>query len=296
MTILDGTVLGRTRIIDHGPESDRWNIVILGDGYQSSEMTKYHNDVQDFVNRLQTTAPFDTLWAAINIDRVDVASTDSGADDPATCADGSVGSGATRRTYFDAKFCGGGQDRRVLTVTEATAIAVATVESPLVIHHVHMMFVIVNSANYGGSGGMVAVFSTASDPVIPPAEIGIHEMGHTGFNLADEYCIDKGANTFIGAEPTNPNVTIDTNRITNKWRDLIQPTTNMPTKKNPDCAKCDTDPSPAPAGTVGTFEGALYTHCGCFRPQFSCRMRTLGEPFCAVCQRAIRDLLTNFLP
>ncbi len=97
-------------------------------------------------------------------------------------------------------------------------------------------------------------------------------------------------------EPSEPNVTLDADRNTNKWRDLIATTTNMPTTKNVDCTQCDPQASPVASGTIGAFEGAHYYHCAVYRPAFDCRMRTLGQPFCEVCQRAIERQLERFLP
>ena len=54
--------------------------------------------------------------------------------------------------------------------------------------------------------------------------------------------------------------------------------------------------NPQPVGTVGAFEGAHYYHCGAYRPQWDCRMRALGFPFCAVCRRRITQTLTPYLP
>src|SRR5438067_1652083 len=115
MTASDGTVLGQTKIVDHGPASDRWNVVILSEGYRASELPQFHIDAQKFVDHLYATAPFSDLWCAVNVYLVDVASTESGADDPTTCGDGSTGSGTMVATYFDATFCGDGQTRRLLT-------------------------------------------------------------------------------------------------------------------------------------------------------------------------------------
>src|SRR5437879_4307375 len=109
MTASDGVVMGMTKIVDHGPAADRWNMVILADGYKTSELSKFHDDAQRFVDHLYATAPFADLWCAVNVFRVDVTSTDSGADDPGSCGDGSTGSGATAATYFDATFCGDAQ-------------------------------------------------------------------------------------------------------------------------------------------------------------------------------------------
>jgi hypothetical protein len=157
-----------------------------------------------------------------------------------------------------------------------------------------MTLVVVNTPLYGGSGGPVAVFST--DP--RAVEIALHEMGHTAFHLADEYATKlspANPDTHSGGEPVQANITADANRATNKWRNLIQPTTPMPTTTNADCSKEDPQASPVPAGTIGTFEGAGYFHCGLYRPEFSCRMRELGQPFCAVCQQVIRQTLAPFL-
>ena len=118
MSASDGAVGALEKIVDNGPNRDRWNLVILGDGYAVAELAKYHSDVQQFVLTLRATSPFDKLWPAINVHRVDVVSTDSGADDPVDCPDG-AGSGARPLTFFDASFCsvapGGVRISRLLT-------------------------------------------------------------------------------------------------------------------------------------------------------------------------------------
>jgi IgA Peptidase M64/FG-GAP-like repeat len=290
MSTKDGSVLGTTQVVDNGPSSVRFDLVIMGDGYQSAQLAQFATDAQAFVTKLFATAPFDdpAVAAAINVHRVDVSSTDSGADDPKACTGGT---GATKRTYFDASFCRDGQIQRLLGVNEMTALSVAGAQVP----SWNMVMVIVNSTIYGGSGGSVATFSLA-----PAAnEIGMHEMGHTAFALADEYesyagCgVDTDRNQHPRSEPAQQNVTIDP-RATNKWGDLIVNTTALPTTSNPDCTRCDPQANPVGADTIGAFEGAHYYHCGGYRPQFNCRMRVLGQPFCAVCQRQIRRGLAHY--
>jgi hypothetical protein len=297
MGVGDGTVLGTTKIVDNGSPADRWNLVLFGDGYQANQMTQYDNDAQRFVDTLFATPPFDrsvpvcgpVLSQALNVYRVDVTSTDSGADDPVACG----GTGASPATYFDARFCNSGI-RRLLVVDNATVITVADAQVP----QWNMLMVLVNSTIYGGSGGQVAAFSMAPQAV----EIGLHEMGHTAFRLADEYdyyagCgVDVGQDHYAGSEPSQPNVTADSNRNTIKWKTLILPTTPIPTTTNADCTKCDPQPSPVLAGTVGAFEGAQYYHCGLYRPEFDCRMRALGHDYCAVCQEQIIQTLEPHLP
>jgi len=288
----DGVVVGTTRIVDHGDPARRFNLVLLAEGFQAAELPAFHTACDAFVDTLFATAPFGELWCALNVYRVDVASTDSGADDPAACGDGTAGSGATPRTFFDATFCFA-NTRRLLVGDEALALATAQAAVPGVPVQVA---VIVNSAQYGGAGGGVAWFSR--DP--RASEIGIHELGHSAFTLGDEYAdvIDR----FTGAEPLaqadRPNVTSDTGRATTKWADLILPATPLPTMSNPDatCTTFDARPSTVAAGTVGLFEGAGRARCGLYRAEQSCGMRVLGQPFCAVCRRVIRQVLRPFLP
>ena len=285
----DGNVLGSTKIVDAGSPGQRWNVVIVSEGYRSSEMPQFAVDAQQLANTLLAAAPFDRLRKAINIFRVDVTSTDSGARNPTKCG----GTGAKPKTYFDASFCTNGI-QRLLVANNGRVVKVVGKQVP----QWHMAMLAVNSPVYGGSGGPVATFSKAPGAV----EIALHEMGHTAFGFADEYeyytgCVsDSGHNNHSGSEPSQPNITTNKNRATTKWRSLIQASTPVPTTSNANCAGCDPQPTPVPAGTIGLFEGADYFHCRVYRPEFNCRMRSLGKPFCGVCQQVIVKKLTPFLP
>lgn len=285
----DGSVVGSRKILDHGDDRRRFNLVLLSEGYRGTELAKFATDADRFVQTLSSTRPFDAIIDAINVHRIDVSSTDSGADDPTAAG----GTGATARTYFDATFGNGGL-RRALVVKNSLVIQTANARVPAW----HMLMVIVNSSIYGGTGGQVAVFSLATSA----NEIGLHEMGHTAFGLADEYqyyqgCgVDTDRNRHPASEPSEPNVTVNTSRKTIKWAKLIAVATPVPTMSNPNCATCDGRASTVPAGTVGAFEGAHYYHCGAFRPEYNCRMRELGQPFCAVCANVIQQVLARFRP
>lgn len=280
--------MATVKIVDNGPAELRWNVVILGDGYREAELQSFGQHAKSIADKLLGTPPFDQLKTGINVFRVDVASTDSGADDPTTCG----GPGVVARTYFDASFCHGGIER-ALQVDVGMALQVAGQSVP----QYAMVMVIVNTPTYGGTGGQVAVFSIAAQA----DEIALHEMGHTAFGLADEYelwagCgVDTDHDRHQPVEPAYPNVTTDSNAITIKWRNLLT-TQQIPTTRNADCTKCDPQPSPVAPGTVGAFEGAHYYHCGAYRPQFNCRMRQLGQPYCAVCQKRIIDTIAPYVP
>lgn len=152
-----------------------------------------------------------------------------------------------------------------------------------------LALVLVNDPTYGGTGGAFAVVSV--HPTVP--EIVMHEFGHAYAWLGDEYeysqgCgLDADRDRYEGDEPPVPNLTIETNRALVKWAWLILGSTPLPTTTNANCAICDPQPDPMPAGTVGLYEGGYYYHCGAYRPVYSCKMRRLGVDFCPVCREAI---------
>lgn len=145
-----------------------------------------------------------------------------------------------------------------------------------------LALVIVNTPNYGGSGGAATVFSC--EPTWG-TEICLHELGHSLFDLADEY---EAAGQPGDSVADEPNVSTTADRAHLKWADLVKPTTPLPTQRQG---------QPAPAGAeVGAYEGARYQSKDLYRPQPDCKMRTPGQPYCAVCERTIRQALARHAP
>lgn len=319
MTTQDGQVVRAVKVIDRGDSAARFDLVVLSEGYTRTEIDSgvFATDVDGLVAAVFAAEPFDEpeIQQAINVWRIDVASTESGADDPPEVrrrpdptkpeiVDCENGADTTSDTYFDATFCGDGKLRRLLTVNSATVLEVVEDRVPLW----DVAMVVVNTTVRGGSGGGgIPVLSKSSDM----HEVALHELGHAAFGLADEYEYRVGC-AFDGTaldppgqqdrypvangEPMEPNVTIETDRDKVKWRHLIATATDVPTTRNADCAKCDTQVSPVPAGTVGLFDGARYFHCDVYRPVFDCRMRSSNQPFCPVCQERIRETLRFYVP
>jgi hypothetical protein len=288
MSASDGRVVGSAKVVDNGPDGSRWNLVIVGDGYRESELLiPYRDHVQRFIAVLSATPPFTELFRGINVHRVDVASDESGADDPASCVGGT---GATARTFFDATFCSGGLDR-LLTINSSLARSVATERVPFR----HQVLCIVNSTKYGGSGGGVGSLIATCSVNPSSADIAIHEIGHSAFGLADEY---GGSSPAPTVEPPNPNVTRDPSRATIKWRTLVNASTPMPSQCASGCtaSTCVPPTTPPPAGAVGAYEGGFYSNCNTYRPLPNCRMRNLSAPFCPVCAGVIRQTLRPFQP
>lgn len=286
----DGSVLGVTQIVNHGTAASRFNLVLVSEGYQAQQMAQFANDAQSLVNTLFATPPFDDMQCAFNIYRVDVTSTDSGADDPTACG----GTGASVATYFDASFCNNGIQR----LLECDSNSVRNVVGNLVPEW-HQILVLVNSPVYGGSGGTIATFAVNGNW----QQVALHEMGHAAYGFADEYEYYAGCGVDApgthdhhpAGEPGQPNVTLNADRATIKWASQIAASTPMPTMANPNCSQCNRGASPVAAGVVGAFEGADYYHCGCYRAEYECRMRDIGFEFCAVCQQVIRSTMDPFM-
>ncbi len=285
MSASDGRVVGLTKIVDAGPPSKLWNLVIASDGYRESELPRFANDARTVADRLFLTSPFDRddLRRAINVYRLDVESTDSGADKP-QC--GGSGPGTTAKTFFDGTFCYDGKTNRLLYGDDR--LARSTVEAFL--PQWHQILILVNDTQRGGGGGAVGWFSNGGADW---PDVAIHEMGHSAFGLADEYDYGQSDN-WSGGEPVEANVSAVSDPKRVKWRALVTAGPAKPTRANPDCTSTDPGPSPVGAGIVGTFEGGRYHHCRVYRPVWNCKMRETQAPFCPVCQAEIIRTLQPF--
>src|SRR3954471_10031088 len=138
----DGAVIGTTQIFGSAPRNRAFNVVLLAEGFTNAQQAAFNTACTAFVTAFRATPPYDELSPAINVFRVNVRSTDSGADDPATAPGGT---GATARTYFDATL-GGNGIRRLLICSDGTALAVAAAQVP----DFTVVIVVVNSTIYGG--------------------------------------------------------------------------------------------------------------------------------------------------
>src|SRR5262245_15733377 len=114
MGVTDGTVTGASEVVDHGSPIFRWHLIVLAEGYTKNQQTIFNADVAEFAKFLFSVVPFDELdiESAINISKINIESTEDGADDPITCG----GTGVTKATFLDAKYCANGVLRRDLRV------------------------------------------------------------------------------------------------------------------------------------------------------------------------------------
>jgi IgA Peptidase M64 len=301
-----GGILGVTKLVDNGRPAERFNIVIVSEGYTRDEIDNaggFHDKAQEIVKGFLSTPPFDELWNGINFYRVDVFSDQHGADDP-IC--GTHGYGTYVNTYFDATFCTGGV-YRLLDIDRAFLVSelkkVSDLPTP------NLTLVIVNTTSGGSGGKNIAVFSSMPDYLENWINLVMHELGHSIANLADEYEYYGGCDTaepyyekYPGTEAMladRANVTTNKDPLTIKWRKWISSKTRpLPTKSNPKCSECDESPSPVPLEIIGAFEGAHHYRCGIFRPKFECIMRSTKKnpSFCPVCREAISSVLAPYVP
>jgi len=253
-----------TTILNNGSSATHMDYVFIGDGYTAAEMDKWRADAQKVINGFLADPLFNANRASMNIHRVDVASNQSGVDE--------IDKGIYRDTAMDAEF-GCYNIERLLCVnnTKATNIA-ASVLAP---DARDVIVVIANSTRYGGSGGAVATLSMHEQSI----EVALHEIGHTAFALADEY---EYGTCNTSSEPTEVNVSLNGTRSV-KWGNLISGSTAVPTGLGV-----------YPNGTVGTFVGAQYCGSGKYRPTENSRMRTLGYPWHAVNEGAVKKVFAKY--
>jgi hypothetical protein len=298
----NGSITGMTQLLDNGPRSERFNIVLVGDGFQLGTDTQLWQDTAaEFLTALQGEDWYGLTNHSLNLFRGDVWSTDSGVANPAQ---------PNQKTYFD-----GYTDNTTGTITVdlMTAGAVAT----QLVTEWHTCVVLFNDSLTAGGGIGVSqerlpmaatshAITWASRHLIrnPDNSAGaiFHELGHSMFGLGDEYGCQRGGpcSPYGVTEPPEANLTIATTRDQLKWKFWVLDETPIPTARRAaaDCTSLAELPNPLGAGhefTIGLFEGGAHQHqCGIFHPAHTCKMHTNFGRFCAVCQAAVQDVTNPF--
>lgn len=247
---------------------NRIDIVILGDGYTAEQQALFAADAKALADGLFALSPYSNYKNYFNVVGVFGDSAQSGASQPA-CADPNPAlNGQIKETRYGSTYCYGGI-ARLLVATNYTAIYA---DADFAYPPWDEIYVTVNDATYGGSGGAIAVVSKSPGA----AEILQHEVGHSLIRLDDEYstltagyppCSDKGRNGIT--TPCRPNVTDQTTRSLIKWSRWIAPHVTQDTAG--EGAQIRAEP--------GLWLGAHYQTEIYYRPCYNCTMRSLGTPF-----------------
>ena len=254
--------VGVTKTRDTGPDENRLVIVIMGDGYTAANLSTgaFETAAASLGTSIGAKSPWDILYAATNIYRIDIESNESGSDNETY--------GVYKDTYLNSSFWVSDIERLLALTGDGEYLAVTAADNLVGPGTWDVILVLVNSTKYGGSGGGIAVSSVHSSA----SEIVIHELGHSFGLLADEY-----ETAYPGFPPGDyePNVDYDYSGPGLKWLNWVEAGTPLPT------------PEMSPYLTaVGAFEGARYLSTGIYRPWYNCEMRSLNRPFCPICKES----------
>ena len=288
------------------------DFLILGDGYAAAEAGKFEKDARRLTELLFATSPFKERRKDFNVWAICPPAFESGVSRPS--------SGIYRRSPIGATYDAFGVERYVLSYENRLFREIAS-QAPY-----EFVEILLNARTYGG-GGIFGLYGTVAADSLWSPYIFIHEFGHHFAGLADEYYTSDVA-YLQGevAEPWEPNATALLDPKNLKWKDLTDPSTPIPTPWEKEAfekysaeygkkrrqIRAENRPEDEMdalfnenkvhltktlgaekyATKVGAFEGANYAAKGYYRPQADCIMFTRNEvPFCAVCRRAIEQII-----
>lgn len=257
-----------TAIHQGGKVGQAINVVILAEGYTSSEMDTFRKHAKTTCEAIFEHAPFNNLKDKFNFYAVETISEDSGVSIPRK----NIWKNTAFSSHFDTFY-----SDRYLTTSHVKDIHDAIAGIP----YAHII-ILANTDTYGGGGIFNSyTLTTTHHPDFKP--VVVHEFGHSFAGLGDEYFYDSDVldNTYdLETEPWEANITTLVN-FSSKWEKMLKENTPIPT-----------DPKLANKYDVGVYEGAGYSAKEIFRPATDCRMKTnTCKNFCPVCQRAIEELV-----
>lgn len=300
----------------HGDSAHKVDLLLLGDGYTAAERGKFTDDARRLVDILFATSPFKERRQDFNVWGLVPPARESGISRPSL--------GQHRANPVGSTYDAFGSERYVLTFDNRRFREIASYAPYDVVE------IVVNGRTYGG-GGIYNLYSTvAADNAFAPY-VFVHEFGHHFAALADEYYTSPVAYLPATArdEPWEPNVTalLDPGQL--KWKDLVAPTTPLPTPWQKDAYEARARETQATraelrrqrrpeadmealfarerrqddaqfaaeahAGAIGAFEGARYESRGYYRPAVNCIMFTRTTDFCDVCRRAIDGVIDSYV-
>lgn len=241
-----------TVVRDAGRSNNRVDVVFLGDGYQTADMTLYRSQVQSLSTSMFNQVPLYEFENYFNIHRVDLISNDRGVDhDPILYV--------SKDTVLDSGFwCQTSSETLCTNVAKAWDYAALA-------RGYDQVIVLANSSKTGSSGfafsDMVVQSAGQSDVV----NSLLHVFGHSFANLADE--TDTGNwPQYTGFEPAEPNVSAQTAESMTlqkiKWHRWL-----------------GTDWGSQYGGLIGAYEGAMGYGTKIYRPSLTSKMRVQTQGF-----------------
>jgi hypothetical protein len=257
-----------TELLRNGPNGDKFNIVIIGDGFAAgADQTAYDNFVRNVVIRdlfdENRNGAYREIMGAFNLFRVNAVSQQSGI----TTVDSSGNVTSTVNTFLGYRFSGD-WNRCWMEPGPNSNTTLANTLNNLVPGWTHA-FIVLNTASFGGCrrGNQLAITMGGTWTV------AAHEMGHMIGNLGDEY---TGSASYTGSEPSNVNLTINQKRGSLKWKQFVNPSTAIPTTST------TLDPVEDDGLYAGATIGGTKYGSGIFRPARNSRMNSNMPEFDSV--------------
>lgn len=253
-----------------GDPSERFSLVIMGDGYTKEDMPKYREQVEEHMNVLWSIEPYKSYRNYFNVYSIEIESPESGVDCDRTL------DAPKYDTALDMAFWGGCNENsveRLLVVNNNLAQQYAALAPKY-----DQIVAIGNSDTYGGAGG---AYATASGGNALSALITPHEIGHSLGKLQDEYdYYDRGVTTgdYTGEEPSSKHHTILTEEQMREqqvkwWRWLGEESES--------------------GGKIGVHEGGMYYSTGVSRPSRHSQMKTLGYAYDQVSREIMTERISS---
>lgn len=174
--------LGWDWVVEHGPSSNRVDVVLMGDGYELDHMKAFTKLAADIPPLFERQATFREYWNYLNFLRCDLLSADSGVD----------GFG---REYDTALNASTGQTYAGHVVIDRMRVAAMFAEMP---EHDSLAICFVKNGVLGTGGSGIATIGGRE------ATTTVHEWGHAFGALGDEY--DTAQSAHQGAPGRAPNV------------------------------------------------------------------------------------------
>lgn len=231
-----------------GNINHRINLVILSDGYQSSELSQFIVDANSFTETFFSNTPYREYQQFFNVFAIKVPSNESGASHPGTATDVTEPEHPIIEVdnYFGSTFDYFNIHRLLVPVKSAAITTVLANNFP----SYDQVVVLVNTPYYGGSGGPYA--TTTRNPA--SSDVAIHELGHSFAGLKDEYWVGD----VYAAEGIN--MTKETDPTLVRWKNWIDD------------------------NGIGIYQHCCGgTSASWHKPHENCKMQVLGMPFCSVC-------------
>ena len=274
-----------TTIHRSGSNGSKFNLAIIGDGFNSSatDQQNYQNYVNNVIlDMFQTRDVGPEILNATNIFRIDAISQDSGM----TLVDANGNVTTARNTALEYRFSGL-WNRCWMEKGPNSDTIVANILATLC-PQADQTIIVLNTLSGGGCarGNSLAVTRGVGWAVVA------HELGHMFGRQGDEYqCNQGGMNcpAYGGGEPDASNLTISTNRNNVEWAQWIPPWRPVPTT-SANIAVNSEDVGIFPGATIGS--GQWWT--GIYRPSWRGRMNDNTPPNNPVGYVAIRDRARSY--